>query len=210
MISSGLKSDIISVYINPGATALTKAPRPAHSSVKALVTPINPALLTDHSVLMGVIRRDWQAVDYVLSCFGKQPHDSRSKYHAFVSEGAGQKRLDGLTGGGFLRSLDRWSPLGKNELKNTRVKSDERILGDSDFVDSMLTKAGQKFERFYEVKRSGYDLDITAKRASDLCGVELEDIYFRSKQAERVKARSLFCYWASREPGFSHTELAKD
>jgi len=87
--------------------------------------------------------------------------------------------------------------------------SDERILGDGDFVDSLLSEADEKFERYYEVRRSGYDLDKTARRAAALCAAELKDIFSRSKQKIKVKARSLFCYWASRELGVPHTELAR-
>jgi hypothetical protein len=45
----------------------------------------------------------------------------------------------------------------------------------------LLFGIDEKFERYYDVKRSGYDLDKTAKRAASLCAVELEDIFSRRK-----------------------------
>ncbi len=38
-----------------------------------------------------------------------------------------------------------------------RLKEDERILGDTDFVQAMLSEAKEHFERYYELKRMGHD-----------------------------------------------------
>ena len=40
-------------------------------------------------------------------------------------------------------------------------------------------------------------------------GIEVDDIFLKGKQQKRVKARSLFCFWAIRELGISLTELAR-
>jgi len=162
-----------------------------------------------HSVLMGNRKRDWQDTDNVLSYFGKQRSSARKHYFAYVSEGAKQGRRDELTGGGLVRSLGGWSAITKNTLKDGPMKSDERILGDSDFVDSLLFEAKEQFERRYALRRDGYDLDKTAQKAASLCGVEVDDIFSQSRQRIKVRARSLYCYWASRELGISHTELAR-
>ena len=162
-----------------------------------------------HSSLMGNKTRDWQDADYVLAYFGKQRYSARKHYSSFVSEGIHQGRRDDLMGGGLIRSLGGWSAISRNDLKDAHIKSDERILGDSDFVDSLLSGTDEKFERYYEAKRSGYDLNKTAKRAALLCDVAPEDIFSKSRQKIKVKARSLFCFWASRELGISLTELAR-
>ncbi|MCK4390442.1 MAG: hypothetical protein KAV83_09435, partial [Desulfobacterales bacterium] len=39
---------------------------------------------------------------------------------------------------------------------------DERILGDSEFVEAVLSRANEKYDRHYELKRRGYDLDRIA------------------------------------------------
>ncbi len=46
-----------------------------------------------------------------------------------------------MTGGGLIRSTGGWAAV--KELRKTKVhvKSDERILGDGDFVDEVLSKA---------------------------------------------------------------------
>ncbi|HQM46950.1 MAG TPA: hypothetical protein PLC82_13875, partial [Smithellaceae bacterium] len=65
------------------------------------------------------------------------------------------------------------------------------------------------YERKYAIRRQGYDLDKVARRVAELCAVSVEDIYSRQKHPLKVKARSLFCYWASYELGITHAELSK-
>jgi len=62
-----------------------------------------------------------------------------------------------LTGGGLIRSVGGWPEV--KELKrqgNTHVMTDERILGDSEFVDNLLSQADEVYERRYELKRLRY------------------------------------------------------
>jgi len=186
------------IHLNPYRAGLVKS-----------FEELNKHQYCGHSVLMGNIKRDWQDVDHVLAYFGKQHYSARKHYYTFVAEGVDQGRRDELMGGGLIRSLGGWSAIDRNNLKDAHIKSDERILGNGDFVDSLLSQADEKLERYYKVKRSGYDLDKAARRAASLCAVEVDDIFSRSRTKTRVKARSLFCYWASRELGVSHTELAR-
>ena len=89
------------------------------------------------------------------------------------------------------------------------TKSDERILGESDFVFEILSQSSEKYERKYELKRLGFDLDRVAMKVSEIYGIEPEDIFTKGKQQRRVKARSLFCHWAVSDLGVSLTELAR-
>jgi len=162
-----------------------------------------------HSVLSGNLRREWQDTDYVLNYFGKQRSKARRHYAAFVSEGIQQGRREDLVGGGLIRSLGGWSAIHSTGLKGSHMKSDERILGDGDFVEEVLSETGEEYERRYALRRRGYDLEKIAARAATVCAVEVDDIFTRSKQPTKVKARSLFCYWASSALGISNLELAR-
>ena len=53
------------------------------------------------------------------------------------------------------------------------------------------------------------DLETIAARVSELTGVEQSQIFLPGKEQNRVKARSLFCYWAVRELGMSMSELSR-
>ncbi len=44
---------------------------------------------------------------------------------------------------------------------------------------------------------------------TEIDGIEVDDIFLKGKQQKRVKARSLFCFWAVHELGISLTELAR-
>ncbi len=55
----------------------------------------------------------------------------------------------------------------------------------------------------------GYDLNRIASRVAEIYDIELDEIFLKGKQQKRVKARSLFCFWAVRELGISLTELAR-
>jgi putative transposase len=91
---------------------------------------------------------------------------------------------------------------------NIHFKSDERVLGDSDFVERVLKAADESFERKYQLKSQGYDMDRLAGRVTEILSIEPEEIFQAGKQPLKVKARSLFCYWAVREMGVTMTALA--
>jgi putative transposase len=87
--------------------------------------------------------------------------------------------------------------------------SDERILGDSDFVDSIISQSDEHYERSYTLRRQGYNLDQIALRVSELLGMKPDEVFSKGRQERKVKARSLLCFWAARELGLPHTALAK-
>ena len=149
-------------------------------------------------------------MDYVLSNFSDAPGRVKKTYYSYVEAGLEQGRRKELTGGGLIRSLGEWAEVRKYGLKgHDHIKSDERILGESDFVDDILSQANEKFERKYELKRLGYDLDRIESRVAEIYEIEVDDIILKGKQQKRVKARSLFLFWAVRELGISLTELAR-
>jgi hypothetical protein len=183
---------------------------PIRAGIVGTLSELNKFAYSGHSVLMGEKKRLWQDVDYVLGYFGDTHRKAREAYFSYVETGLDQGRRKELTGGGLIRSLGGWGEVKKQGLKGTvHLKSDERILGESDFVANILSQANEKFERKYELMRLGYDLDRVAARAAEIYGIDVDDIYLKGKQQKRVKARSLFCFWAVHELGITLTELAK-
>jgi putative transposase len=183
---------------------------PVRAGIVATLSDLNDYAYCGHSVLMGRRKREWQDVDYVLGYFGESRGRARKEYRSHMEAGFSQGRRDELTGGGLIRSLGGWSEVCKGALKGREyVKSDERILGDSDFVAAVLRQVEEKFDRKYELKRLGYDLARVAARVGEIFELKEQDIFSNGKQQRKVKARSLLCYWAVRELGISQTDLAK-
>jgi hypothetical protein len=162
-----------------------------------------------HSVVMGKRKNDWQEVDYVLAYFGKGLSISRKNYRSYVQEGIVQGKRKDLTGGGVVRSMGGWKEVKTSLTRGDRVKGDERILGDSDFVLGALKASEEKFERTFQIKKRGIDLEKLSKRVGMIFKVEPEKILSPGKYKNVVDARSVLCYWAVREIEISATDLAK-
>jgi hypothetical protein len=121
--------------------------------------------------MMGKINRGWEGIDYVLSCFGKGANSAKEAYARFVEGGIRQGRREELIGGGLIRSIGGWNEVKRlKEKRQAHVMSDERILGDSDFVDSLLSRADERSERHYKLKRLGYNLDKIAEKVAEIYG----------------------------------------
>jgi len=77
-----------------------------------------------------------------------------------------------------------------------------RTEGHSGFVLDVLKEADEQFERYYEMKRLGYDLQTVEDRVCDIYKIEKEALFSRSRQKTKSDARALFCFWAHRELGY--------
>jgi hypothetical protein len=183
---------------------------PIRAGIVSDLKALNDYPYSGHSGLVGREGMRWQDVDYVLRYFGKTRRGAAGAYLSYVEGGLHQGRREELTGGGLIRSLGGWSELKRHRLKGgAHVMSDERILGDSDFIDSVLSHAGERYERRYELKRCGYDLNRVVKRVAEIYGMDEHEVFSKGRQRERVNARSLFCYWAVRELGISLTDMGR-
>ena len=162
-----------------------------------------------HGVIMGYFKNDWQQIHEVLELFGDKNSVARRRYRAFVEQGINQGRRSDLTGGGLVRSSGGWAEVKARRRAQLFEKSDERILGDGDFVEQVLLQAREQMERRHRVRSRGFDLDKVAERVCELPAVDESELWAAGKERNRVRARSLFCYWASRELGISQAELAR-
>jgi REP element-mobilizing transposase RayT len=162
-----------------------------------------------HSRLMDRQQNQWQDVDTVLSLFGKRIGSARNQYRIFVEKGVAQGKRRELTGGGLVRSYGGWEALKSLRHMHAHLKGDERILGDSDFVLSVLKVADERMKRKYQLAASGYDFAEVLRQVAGIFNLKPEEILLPSKQRQRVRARSLLCFWAVKELGLSETWLAK-
>jgi putative transposase len=162
-----------------------------------------------HSVLMGRIKCDWQDTDHVLSLFGKEAGAARKSYASFIAEGINQGRRPELVGGGLLRSVGGWSALAANRSKGLRLMSDERILGSSKFVEDVLKRANEEYDRRTFARVEGVNLDILIDRISDYFGINKWALMSSSKQREVCRARWALCYVAVNRLMISCADIAR-
>lgn len=187
------------IHLNPLRAELV-------SDVKAL----NNYPYCGHCALINNKKQTWQDTKYVLSFFGKKQYEARNGYLSYIEAGIDQGRRPELVGGGLIRSVGGWAEVKKIRQKGQdRYKGDERILGDSEFVIDILSKANERYNRQYELKQLGYDLKKIEQRVRELFDIDIRSIYAKGRRKNQVEARSVLCYWAARELGISATELAR-
>jgi hypothetical protein len=144
-----------------------------------------------------------------LGHFGKKLNQARRKYKEFVVQGIAAGKREDLIGGGLIRSAGGWAAVKELRESQVHVKSDERILGDGDFVSEILAQAEESFNRQLALKTRGVDLNFIAKRVAFLLALSEDDVWREGKYRDIVSARSLLCYWAVRELGESMSSLAR-
>jgi putative transposase len=100
-----------------------------------------------HCALTGKTEHGFQDVDYILNLFGGKVAEARRLYLEFVKKGVAAGRRPDLTGGGLVRSAGGWSALRIMRQGESRIKGDERILGQGDFVETVLKSAHENLDR---------------------------------------------------------------
>jgi putative transposase len=186
------------IHLNPVRAGIVK-------DVKAL----NKYPFAGHSVIMGKVNNDWQDTKWVLRLFHTKLPIARRRYRAFVEKGISEGRRSDLTGGGLIRSSGGWAAVKAKRMAKIFEKSDERILGDGDFVEQVLAASKEQVEKKYKLIAEGYDLDKIVSKVCDLMQLEPFNIWATGKERTRVEARSLLCYWAVRDLGINMAELAR-
>ncbi len=161
-----------------------------------------------HSSVMGKKKQPWQNVDYIHRLFSEKKKEARKIYRAFVKKGIDEGKREDLTGGGLLRSQGGWEALKGYRKAGIRVKGDERILGDSDFVEKVLKSAQESLEEKYGLKNRGYDFDKAVERVSELMDMDVSQVLAFDKAPKTVQARALLCFFAHRKLGMTTIKIA--
>ena len=172
------------------------------------IDDLNRYPFSGHSVLMGKTKRGWQDTESILEMFGERVGAARRWYKDFVEKGIDQGKRSDLSGGGLIRSAGGWEAIRGFKKERIFQKSDERILGDGDFVEDVLRSAEETMEKRYALRARGYDLMKVSSRVAEVLGVKEEDVWAKGRYPRIVEARSLLCYWAVREVGQTMAFLA--
>jgi putative transposase len=162
-----------------------------------------------HGVLMGRFDRNWQDTEYILKRFGASLKGARRSYNKFVSKGLSDGRRPDLVGGGLLRSIGGWSALRAVRAAGMRVMGDERILGSSDFVESILKNANEAYEKRTRSRARGLHLENIIDAASEYFEIKRDEIRSPSRRRKIARARAVISIAAIDQAGFNGAEVAR-
>jgi len=163
---------------------------------------------TGHSAIMGRVERDWQDITTVLGYFGKGKR-AVEKYEQFVREGVSQGRRPELVGGGLIRSMGGWSQVLSLRRRGVKVVSDQRVLGNDEFVQKLMSEAEERERETLRLYRKMPD--IVSLAGHIMKGERIEESELRSgtRRTEVVRARRIFCQLAVGKMGYSGAEVAR-
>jgi REP element-mobilizing transposase RayT len=182
---------------------------PLRAGVVSSMPKLDRHCYCGHGVLMGFHHKDWQDVDYVLKFFGKKAGTAREHYREFVAKGIKAGKRPDLMRGGLIRTADGWAAPKAYRQKKEHIKGDERILGESDFVETVLKKQNERLERRYRLQALGYDFEKTVARVSQLFDLKPQELLGVARNRLRAKARSVLCFWAVSELGMTGANVAR-
>lgn len=112
-------------------------------------------------------------------------------------------------GGGLMRSLGGWSQVLPIKRSGSKVFSDERILGSSDFVKEVIAEAEKKEKETLRLNLKLSNLGSLAKKIYLGEGVEETDLRSGFRIRGLVKARRMFCQIAVKRMGYSGADVAR-
>lgn len=164
-----------------------------------------------HSYLMGKRKQnDWQATGQVLALFGDRVPFARRRYREYIKKGINQGQRADLVGGGLVRSTGGWVAVQSMRKAGIFLKSDERILGSSDFVHEVLAGTQEALDQKYALAVKGIKFSDIVSAVCELTSISPQALIGPCKERTLVKARILVCYWSVTELGMSMTEIGNN
>ncbi len=163
---------------------------------------------TGHAGLLGRHVQSWQAMEPVLDLFAKRISTGRERYRAFIAEGLQSKLKHDLSGGGLVRSYGGWEDIQSLRQEHVVRVGDERILGDSDFVERILRKDELQLKEKAAIQRAGWDLDGLICRVCEYCAIQPDELTQKGRANNLSLAKALICFWGTQNLAVTTQVLA--
>ncbi|MEW6187539.1 MAG: hypothetical protein AB1585_17550 [Thermodesulfobacteriota bacterium] len=145
----------------------------------------------------------------MLGFFGSKRKRVVRAYREFVEAGKGLGQRPELVGGGLIRSMGGWSQVKSLRKKGEPESYDERILGDGDFVQSILEEADQKIDRQIRARKKAGSLSKVIKERCREAGINEIELRSESQRRAVSKLRKEICFYLNRELGIPMAEIAR-
>lgn len=117
---------------------------PVRAGIENSLDSLERSSATGHSVLLKKVDRPWQDRNEVLRRFSRTEEKARKAYRSFMEDGLGKPVPGNLEGGGLVRSFGGWGAVASLRRGREHYRSDERVLGGSDFVEGLLIKSEEE------------------------------------------------------------------
>jgi putative transposase len=182
---------------------------PVRAGIVSTMDELNRYPWSGHSAILGKKGYSWMNKDYVLTRFGKRSGPARAGYLRFVEEGIGIGRAPELTGGGLVRSLGGWSRVLALRREGRGEESDERILGDGDFVEAVLKDVEERMLRQLKARRRGVTVGDIIKEECARAGVNVAGLIQGSRRRSVSGVRALIAYRCIQEMGLAAAKIAR-
>ena len=162
-----------------------------------------------HSAIMGRKNMEWQDIEYVLSWFGKSVTNARKEYRRYVAEGIKDGQREDLVGGGLIRTLGGWSQVLSLRQTKDKVFSDERILGQDQFVERILSEADSRIKSQLSINDQKMNIE---KMILDVCreeGINLAELKGGSRRGNHSQVRAQLALKLVEDYGLTMAETAR-
>lgn len=182
---------------------------PLRAGIIKTIKDLDRYLWSGHRAIIGKTDFGWMDTDTLLSQFGDTKRKAIAEYRRFVQEDIGTGRNPALTGGGLIRSQGGWSQVLSVRRKGGKEESDERILGNGDFVHVILKGAEEKELRQLKLLRSGRNIADIMGEECKKGKISLEEVKRGSKRRRASEVRAAIARRSREELGLSGAEIAR-
>jgi REP element-mobilizing transposase RayT len=172
------------------------------------LTALDRSAWSGHSALMGMVERQWQDTDYVLSMFGQDRHRLKN-YRQYVQKGIALGSRPELVGGGLVRSIGGWSEVFALRNRNEKHRSDQRILGSSEFVQNVISGLDNLVKKNLRLSGQRIDMDALSKLVCEKFDISAGELQSGSRRRTVIDARASLSWIAVRELGYSGADVAR-
>ena len=118
-------------------------------------------------------------------------------------------RRPDLVGGGLVRSLGGWSEVFALRSRGEKQRSDQRILGDSEFVQDVISGLDDLTKKNLRLSGQRIDIAALAKQVCRKYNISLGEPCSGSRRRAVVEARGSISWIAVRELGYSGADVAR-
>ncbi len=168
---------------------------PVRAKIVSSIEEMKNYRFSGHSLLVGKSRASWFDRSEVLGRFGLTEAKAQRVYLTFLKDGI--NLATDLSGGGLKRSS------GPTELSKTPQAYDERILGESNFVENLLLREEKAAKTAVMADPNQVEESVCRQTAISLVEMQSE-----TKRPAVAKARALVAFRLAHFCGLSGQQIA--